>query len=404
MALSTQFSILIHYSEIGLKGRNQPVFRRQLRNNLEHALRELRHSWPVEETYGYYRVPVPNGEEAAIGPAVDRLKSVFGVAWLAPVEELSHTRFRAWPASDDSQQLEELIVRMAHQEFAPGKTFCVRVTRAFKFVPFTSEKLERHLGEVIRQKTEWDKVNLTRPDVTFYVELHERVAFVFSRREKGPEGLPVGVTGRVLVLLSGGIDSPVAAYLMAKRGCQVDFVHFTAANVSREEAAQQKIWKLAKKLNRFTLGSRLHLVPYTYFDLALMQHQVDFSLVMFRRFMVRTAERLAADLKCEALVTGDNLAQVASQTLSNLASIAHVPKLPLLWPLLGYNKSEIVRLAQEIDTYDLSIEPYKDCCALIAQNPRTRSKSEKISALEEKILPAYDEIIAKTLNDAICLE
>jgi thiamine biosynthesis protein ThiI len=216
--------------------------------------------------------------------------------------------------------------------------------------------------------------------------------------------LPVSSAGRVLTLLSGGIDPPVAAWLMAKRGCRVDLIHFTAASLQLEEAQDYKVTLLARILNRYTLHSRLFLVPYTYFDLALMRTKVDYELVLFRRFMARVAEKLADRLKAQALVTGDNLSQVASQTLSNLASTSQAIAMPILRPLIGFDKEEIMSLARRIGTYDLSIEPYKDCCAIIARHPRTRSRHDRLAAIEARAFPDYDKLIEQTLADAVCVE
>jgi thiamine biosynthesis protein ThiI len=207
----------------------------------------------------------------------------------------------------------------------------------------------------------------------------------------------------VLALLSGGIDSPVAAWLMAKRGCRVDFIHFTAVAMQPEEAQPYKVCRLAQRLSDYTLGSRLFLVPYTHFDLALMREPVDYNLVLFRRFMARVAEQLARRLNAQALATGDNLGQVASQTLSNLVSASRAVELPIFRPLLGYDKDEIMALAQQIGTYEMSIEPYKDCCALIAQHPRTRSQHERLAALEARVFPDYQKLIDQTLAEAVCL-
>ena len=200
-------------------------------------------------------------------------------------------------------------------------------------------------------------------------------------------------------MLSGGIDSPVAAYLAARRGCQADFVHFTASHVSRKEIIQSKIGKLVKKLSSTTLKSTLYILPSTYFDLAIGEKVVSYRLILFRRFMARSAEKLAEKLKIHALVTGDNLSQVASQTLTNISSISRAINIPLLQPLLTYDKEEIINLASKIGTYELSIQSYKDCCSLIQQNPRTSSNHDELSKMELKLFQDYTKMINQTIED-----
>jgi thiamine biosynthesis protein ThiI len=208
----------------------------------------------------------------------------------------------------------------------------------------------------------------------------------------------------VLTLLSGGIDSPAAVWLMTKRGCRVDFIHFTTDSLSEAAARTYKVTRLAEHLTDFTLNSRLFLVPYVYFDLALMREKVEYELVLFRRFMARVAQQLARRLEAQALVTGDNLSQVASQTLPNLVSTSRAVEIPILRPLIGFDKEEITQLARKIGTYDLSIQPYKDCCAIIAQHPRTRSRHDRLTALEERLFPDYEALIEKTLADAVKID
>jgi thiamine biosynthesis protein ThiI len=247
-------------------------------------------------------------------------------------------------------------------------------------------------------------VSLRQPDITFNLDFRVEATYLFSHRIRGPGGLPVGSAGRVLTLLSGGIDSPVAAWLMAKRGCRVDFIHFTASSLQPGEVQAYKVTKLADMVSSYTLQSRLFLVPYTYFDLAIMRAEIDYELVLFRRFMARVAEKLARRLRAEALVTGDNLSQVASQTLSNLASTSRAISMPILRPLISFDKEDIMNLARRIGTYETSIEAYKDCCAMIARHPRTRSRHDRLAAIEARVLPDYEKLIDQTLADAICVE
>jgi len=375
-------SILIHYGELGLKGKNQPQFRRQLRLNLQRRLRALGIHWPVKERRGYFAVAVPDDSTQPLAPVLQALREVFGVAWLASTERLP----RPTRTTDDHEsalvEIERRLVELANARYEPGKTFCVRLKRVDKSLPSTTPQLEARFGAAILAGGKWNKVSIHHPDVTFHLELRPGATHFFSDKLKAPGGLPVGTAGRVLTLLSGGIDSPVAAWLMAKRGCTVDFIHFTATSMQQDEALQYKIWRLAQRLGDFTLQSRLYLVPYTYFDVALFGHRVEHDLVLFRRFMVRVAQQLAQRLDAQALVTGDNLSQVASQTLENLVATTRATDMPIFRPLIGHNKEEIIEVARQIGTYDLSIEPYKDCCALITQSPKTTSDHEKLATVE----------------------
>ncbi len=397
--------IIAHYSEVGLKGRNRQQFRCQLQANIRIKLQSAGLGWNVRRAQSHLLVAARKDATAKqMQEAVANVAEVAGVAWCAAVQSMPHGGFRDGFTGLDYQALEAAVVELATREYRPEAAFCVRVNRASKAVALTSPELENQLGEAIRRRTAWRKVRLKKPDVTFHVDLQRALFHLFSVKLHGPAGLPAGTAGRVLVLLSGGIDSPVAAYLMARRGCNVDFIHFTATSEQQESAEEEKVWRLARSLCRYTLGSRLYLVPYANFDVALLGKKINYGLVMFRRFMLRVAERLAAGLGAEALVTGDNLSQVASQTLSNLVATSRAVVLPVFRPLLGFNKEEIIALASRIGTYGESIRPYKDCCALISRHPRTRSQHRLLDSLEKKLLPDYEELIEATLANQNCIE
>ncbi|PZP55760.1 MAG: hypothetical protein DI596_11100 [Azospira oryzae] len=220
---------------------------------------------------------------------------------------------------------------------------------------------------------------------------------------EGIGGLPVGASGRVLTLLSGGIDSPVAAYLMAKRGCRVDFLHVAATRIDQESVAASPVAELARLLSRYTLRSRLFVVPSARFDIRLLQRRTDYEQIMFRRFAARLGERLARRLGAPALVAGDSLGQVASQTLKNMVTMSAAVEIPILRPLVAYDKKDIVDLARSIGTYETSIQPYKDCCSLLSPQPRTVSRHEEVSALEAELFPDYAALVEETLAEAVCL-
>lgn len=398
------YSILLHFGELGLKGRNQPMFRRQLRRNIRLKLRSLGLNWTVEDAVGLFSIHIPLEDNKSLQSALAGLREVFGIVWIACARRLPALRFTPESEARDWDYLQRHVLEVANAEFTPGRTFAVRVNRGNKSLPFKSPELAARLGGAIRSHTPWTAVNLSRPDTTFHLDLRCAATFLFGERLKGPGGLPVGTAGRVLALLSGGIDSPVAAWLMAKRGCRVDCIHFSASAMSHDEILQSKVWKLACQLSRYTLGMRLFVVPYTYFDLALMRQKLGYELVLFRRFMVRVAEKLAVQLRAKALVTGDNLSQVASQTITNLVSTSHATGMEVFRPIIAFDKEETVALAEKIGTYTISVEPYKDCCALIASQPKTKSLHQRLEQLESKAFPDYARLIEQTLADAVCLE
>jgi thiamine biosynthesis protein ThiI len=264
-------------------------------------------------------------------------------------------------------------------------SFRVSARRADKRFPITSPQMEREIGGRIKQARGW-RVNLDQPELTIHVELLTTEAFYFFGKERGAGGLPTGTAGRVACLLSGGIDSPVAAHRMMKRGCAVTFVHFHSYPIL-SRASQEKARELAALLTTWQLRSRLYLVAF-----GEIQQQVVLAVpppmrvVIYRRLMMRIAERIARERRAQALVTGDVVGQVASQTLENLAVIGSVVTLPVFRPLIGMDKDEITSEAQKIGTYPISIIPDQDCCTLFTpRNPQTRARLAEIEAAEQAL-------------------
>jgi thiamine biosynthesis protein ThiI len=395
--------ILIQSGELTLKGRNRREFERALGDNIRHRLRRAGIDWGVEQRHHrtFIHVPAQAGEQ--LTAALEALGQVAGIATYAPTVFFDAQR-TGQPSSLDVGLIEQFLVTAATERHTPGATFAVRVNRADKRVPVKSDHLARSLGAAIFRETPWDKVNLTRPDVQFHVDIYEEGTYCYVDKHRGIGGLPVGTAGRVIALLSGGIDSPVAAYLMAKRGCQIDFVHFTATRVQQTRADEELVARIARQLSRYTLRSRLYLLPYTHFDLAMMGHNSGFDVVLFRRFMGRMAQRLARETGAQALVSGDSLGQVASQTLENLVSTSQATEMPLLRPLIAMDKQEIIDTARRIGTYELSIQPYKDCCALLSENPRTRSSADVLERMEAEFMPDMDKLLEQTLAEQVCLQ
>lgn len=381
-------SVLVHYQEIALKGRNRPYFIDTLVRNLREATADLDVA-AVRPLMG--RLELVLGPTAPWEAVRERLRRVFGVATFTP----------AGRGPLDLDGLAEAILRdLGDREV---ESFRVSARRADKRYPLTSPELERELGGRIKRAKGW-RVDLTRPALTIHAEVLPAEVFYSFGKERGPGGLPSGVSGRVVCLMSGGIDSPVAAYRMMRRGCRVHFVHFHSYPML-SRASQEKARELAALLTRFELRSRLYLVAF-----GELQQQVVLAVppplrvVIYRRLMVRIAERLAARSRAQALVTGEVVGQVASQTLDNLAVIDRVATLPILRPLVGCDKDEIVAEAQALGTYSISIVSDEDCCTLFTpRHPATRARLADVERAEQ-MLPSSVEALAEAAAAAAVVE
>ncbi len=376
---------IVHYGEIGLKGRNLPDFERRLYHNLQAALSDL----PTAEVnccHRYYTVEV--GDDVPSEAVEARLSRVFGVAYFAPAIVVPPVR----------EAIFEAGLRLARETITAETPFKVVTNRGDKTFPIHSIDLNRELGAEIVDLT-GAPVSLHTPEVVLYIQIYPEGAYLFTRHLPGPGGLPVGSSGRVIVLLSGGIDSPVAAHLMLKRGCSVEFLHFHMLR-SEEEIREAKVVALARTVMApHRLPSIVHMVPAHPFQLAMMTYTSRVELVVFRRFILRVAERLAAQRHALACVTGDDLGQVASQTLQNLAVTSRAVTLPILRPLISFDKGEVVQIAQALGTYELSIQPYQDPCSLHAHRPATWAKLEAVEELEAKL--DLEALIQETLAQMV---
>jgi len=351
----------VHYSEIALKGRNRPEFVRALKRNLRRAARRLGEV-NIESREG--RIVFETEADAAAVESV--LSRVFGIAWYAKAAMV--------PRDYDS-------IRGAVSREASGAagTFMIAARRSDKSFPIGSMELARRLGKDMVSET-GRKVDLSEPETTIHVDILQRRALVYSAKNRGPGGLPVGTAGRVIHLFSGGIDSPVAAWLLMKRGCQPVYVHFYLAP-SVDYPLESKVATIVKLLSEYSGRSRLVLIPFAEYQLATAGVPSDAEPSLFRRFMRVTAEALAEPFGATAVSTGDSLSQTASQTLWNMAVFDSGSSLPILRPLLGYDKEEIVQLAKRIGSYESSIEEYRDCCAIITRHAKTRVKQHLVDSL-----------------------
>jgi thiamine biosynthesis protein ThiI len=363
-------SIVVHYQEIALKGRNRPYFI----SKLVHNLRKQTVGLDVKDVRALMgRIEIVLGPAASYEQVRERVQRVFGIANFS----------KAGRAPRTLDGIASAV--LADLEGHPPVTFRVSAKRGDKTFPMTSPELERELGARIVERFGW-KVSLDHPDMTVMVEVLANQAFYSFGKERGAGGMPTGVSGRVACLMSGGIDSPVAAWRLMKRGCSVVPVHFHSYPfLSR--ASQEKVREIAGVLTRHQMRTALKLVPF-----GELQRQVVLSVpsplrvVIYRRLMLRIAERIARDCRAKALVTGEVIGQVASQTLENLTVIAGAVRMPILRPLVGMDKEEIVAEAIRIGTYDISIIPDQDCCQLFTpRSPETHARHWQVDAAESKL-------------------
>jgi len=349
--------IIAHYHEVALKRGNRPFFVKQLVNNIGRALRGtgVRR---VKSAPG--RVVVLLGKDANWPEIRHRLGKVFGIANFSLAQRTERN-------IDDLT--DGVVAAIEGRRFA---SFAVQTKRADKSFPMPSPEVNSAIGAAVKAKS-GAAVNLSQPELRIAVEILPREAFFSLEKIPGPGGLPVGTSGQVVALLSGGIDSPVAAWRMMRRGCGIDFVHFHGAPF-QDRASRDKAIELVRVLTPYQFESRLHLVAFGEVQREIVaQVRRPFRVVLYRRMMLRIAEAIARDVQAQALVTGESLGQVASQTLENLTVIQEAAGLPVLRPLLGMDKNEITAQAQAIGTYEISIQPDQDCCQLfVPRHPATR--------------------------------
>jgi len=377
-------SIVIHYQEIALKGKNRPWFLGRLVRNLRRALSDLD---VIEVRALMGRIEVRLGAGTNREAAGERVRRTFGIA------NFSYARRTALDIDVIARDILEDLGDRSCQSFR------VSVRRADKRFPMTSPQVEREIGARIQQARGW-AVDLDEAELTIHVELLTGEAFYFFGKERGAGGLPTGTAGRVTCLLSGGIDSPVAAHRMMKRGCVASFVHFHSYPIL-SRASMEKARELVQLLTMWQQRSRLYLVAF-----GDIQQQVVLAVpgpmrvIVYRRLMLRIAEKIALARGAKALVTGDVVGQVASQTLENLQVIGSVATLPLFRPLIGMDKEEIMAEARALGSYPISIVPDQDCCTLFTpRNPLTRGRLAHVEAAE-RALP-IDTIVDKAVADAI---
>lgn len=383
-------SFLIKYGEIGIKGKNRYMFEDALVRQIRFALRGVDGTFLVHKCHG--RVYVDCEGEYDYEETVESLKRVFGIVGICPVVRV---------AVAEIGQLKKDVVSYMEQMY-PDKdlTFKVEARRANKRYPMNSMEINCELGEAILEAFPETKVDVHDPDVKLNVEIREEV-YIYSEIIPGPGGMPVGTNGSAMLLLSGGIDSPVAGYMIAKRGVELEAVYFHAPPYTSERA-KEKVVDLARLVSKYAGPIKLHVVNFTDIQLYIYEKCPHEELtIIMRRYMMRIAEQFAKKDGCLGLITGESIGQVASQTMQSLAATNAVCTLPVYRPLIGFDKREIVEISEKIDTYEVSIQPFEDCCTIfVAKHPVTKPSAERMEKSELNLTEKIDELVKTAVDTA----
>lgn len=366
--------ILLKLGEIALKGLNRRSFEDAMLKNIRRRLQDAG-EFTVNSLQSTIYV-LPGNKEADMDLAEERCAKIFGA--------VGYTR--AGRTEKDLQKICELAGEYLAEEMEAAATFKVECKRSDKKFPYKSPEISAEVGRYLLEKYPHLSVNVHEPDLTVRVEVREAEAYVHADTKPGAGGIPVGTGGKAAVLISGGLDSPVAAWQMAKRGVELTAIHFASPPYTSEQA-HEKVMRLLQKVSEYAGRIKMITVNFTKLQEAIRDHcQEDLGTVILRRFMLKAAERIARDEGCAALITGESLGQVASQTIQAIACTDAAVDLPVFRPLIGMDKSEIVKIAYKIDTYDISIEPYEDCCTIFTpKHPRTRPILHFVEEAEKAI-------------------
>ena len=383
-------TFLLKYGEIGIKGKNRYLFEDALVRQIRFALKDVDGQFDVHKSQA--RIYVDCEGDYDYEDTVEHLKRVFGIVGICPVVRMEDQGF---------EKLKEDVVSYM-DEMYPDKnlTFKVEARRARKTYPKTSMEINCDLGEVILEAFPETKVDVHHPDVMLNVEIRNEV-YVYSQIIPGAGGMPVGTNGKAMLLLSGGIDSPVAGYMIAKRGVTIEATYFHAPPYTSERA-KQKVIDLAKLVSRYSGPIKLHVVNFTDIQLYIYDKCPHEELtIIMRRYMMKIAEELAKKDGCLGLITGESIGQVASQTVHSLAVTNEVCTLPVFRPVIGFDKQEIVDISQKIGTFETSIEPFEDCCTIfVAKHPVTKPNLDLIKKSETKLEEKIDEMLKQAVETA----
>ncbi len=387
--------LLIKYSEIGVKGKNRYVFEDMLVRNIKSALKDLSGEIKVVKTQGRIYVHYDEKDE---DEAISALQKVFGIAWICPVTQLPKTTYEELKG-DIKKYMEE------NYDMKENHTFKVNTKRADKSYPMTSVEFNEQIGEFLLDKFETLKVDVHAPEIMLNIELREKEINIYSKQIEGLSGMPVGSSGKAMLLLSGGIDSPVAGYLVSKRGVSIDAIYFHAPPYTSERA-KQKVVDLAKIVSKYSGPIKLHIVNFTEIQMKIYElcpH--DELTIIMRRFMMKIAEHFAIENGCLGLVTGESIGQVASQTMQSMLVTNEVCTLPVYRPLCAFDKLDIMDISQKIGAYETSILPYEDCCTIfVAKHPVTKPTLKRIVTSEHKLDEIAGEMIQKAIDETEVIE
>ena len=381
-------AFLIKYAEIGVKGKNRYLFEDRLCDQIRYALKRCDGAFDVTKSQG--RIYVNADGDYDYDEVVENLKTVFGVTGICPVVQFADEGFE--------KLCEDVIQYM--DEVYPGKniTFKVEARRARKNYPKDSMEINREIGEALLKAYPELRVDVHKPDVLLRIEIREKIN-VYSVVIAGPGGLPIGTNGKGTLLLSGGIDSPVAGYMIAKRGVKIDAVYFSAPPYTSERATQ-KVMDLAKIVSKYSGPITLHIINFTDIQLYIYDKcPHDELTIIMRRYMMRIAQTIAEKSGSLGLITGESIGQVASQTMQSLMATNDVCTMPVYRPLIGMDKQEIVEISEKIDTYETSILPYEDCCTIfVAKHPVTKPNLNVIRIHENNLEERIEELVQTALE------
>ncbi len=387
-------AFLIKYAEIGIKGKNRYVFEDALVRRVKERLARCEGEFLVQKEQG--RVYVEAKSEFDPEEVITGLTHVFGIAHICPVVLVEDKSF--------DHVCQELVAHMKEELGDRPFTFKVFAKRSDKEYPMQSPEICSEAGHYILEHMENARVDVHQPEIKVYVEIRAR-AYVYVTSIKGPGGMPVGTADRSMLLLSGGIDSPVAGYMMAKRGVRIEAVYFHAPPYTSERA-KQKVVDLARLISEYTGPVKLHIVNFTDIQLYIYdQCPHDELTILMRRYMMRIAQAIAEERHCLSLITGESVGQVASQTMQSLAATDAVCHMPVFRPVIAFDKNDIIEIAEKINTFETSIQPFEDCCTIfVAKHPVTKPSIEKMEASEKKLAEKIDGMVSKAITEREVVE
>ena len=381
-------AFLIKYGEIGTKGKNRYIFEDALMKQIKRALKKVEGEFVTSKEQG--RIYVEAKGDFDYEEAVKAIKTVFGIIWICPMVQIEDNGF------DD---LAKNVVEYVNKVYGDKKfTFKVKARRARKDYPLASMEINANVGEKLLEANPNVTVDVHNPDVEINIEVRNKIS-IYSEFIQGPGGMPVGTNGKATLLLSGGIDSPVAGYMIAKRGVVIDAVYFHAPPYTSERA-KQKVVDLAKLVAVYSGPIKLHVVNFTDIQLYIYDEcPHDELTIIMRRYMMKIAEHFAKNNDSLGLITGESIGQVASQTMHSLAVTNEVCTLPVLRPLIGYDKQEIINISEKIGTYETSILPFEDCCTIfVAKHPVTKPNLKAIKRSEVKLREKIDDLMKTAID------